>query len=213
MNKISLSSTFLYEFDIDMSIADNYLIRFLDCKNIKEHLVYHEDRLKIPSVALSSTDENGNIISFYDKEMFDHIQLCLDQVSSLYLNFNVGICDSWVTRTKFGQIGSWHSHSHSIFSGLVYLTDHDECYTEFQIQDPLFSKITPWLSVDTVKNNNYIIKYKPQRGKMLIWPSTLFHRISMSRDKKTRYTFSFKSWVTGEVYKKLTGRLNVDIKL
>jgi len=212
MNKISLASTFLYEFDIETNIVDNYLIRFLNCKNIKEFSVSDRNQTINPTSALSIIDENNDPISFYDKEMFDHVKLCLNQVGSLYLNSKFDICDTWVTCTKFGQVSSWHSHMNSVFSGVVYLTDHHESYTEFQIQDPLYYKLTPWLSPDVIKNNNYIIKYRPQRGKMLIWPSTLLHRISMSRDKKTRYSFSFNSWFTGKIHKGITGRLDVDVR-
>lgn len=213
MNKISLASTFLYEFDVDKSLVDNYLVRFLNQKNIVERSVNHKDRINNPSTALSAIDDNNNLISFYDEELFNYIQLCLDQVSSIYLNFQVGICDSWVTRTKFGQIGNWHNHYNSMFSGIVYLTDHDNSHTEFQIMDSLYNKITPWISPEIVKNNSYTIKYKPQRGKILIWPSDVSHRISISKDKKPRYTLAFNSWMTGSISNQMTGRLKVKIDL
>jgi len=213
MNKISLSSTFIYEFDIDTSIVDRYLEKFLDCKNVKEYHGYNNDKIKNTSVALSATDEQNNVINFYDKDMLDYVQLCLDEVSDLYVNFKVVICDTWVTRTKFGQIGNWHTHSNSMFSGVVYLTDHNDGHTEFEIRDPLQNKLTPWISQDIIKNINYITRYKPQRGKMLIWPSSLVHRISLSRDKNTRYTLSFNSWPSGQIYTEVSGRLNIGIKL
>lgn len=213
MNKIPVSSTFLYEFDIDKCLVDDYLFQFLNQKNISEYSVYHENRLKNPSTALSLTDREGNHVSFYDQKFFSYVQYCLDQVTSLYVNFDVKICDSWITKAKFSQEGNWHRHFNSMFSGVVYLTDHDNSHTEFQIQDSLYDKLTPWISPHIVKNNNYTIKYKPQRGKILIWPSTLLHRISVSRDKKTRYTFAFNSWISGEVSNNITGKLKVKIDL
>jgi len=208
MNSIPLPTQFIYEFSIDQDLVDKSLEYFLslDFKSVNST----KDSNSTEYLTLTGIDNKTGlpITSFYHKELFDELQKCIDQVSEKHLkNQKLVICDSWVTRSKFGQQGQGHWHSWSVFSGLLYMTEQEKSHTIFSLEDPFFEKYKHPFGVRCVNYIPYNFSIKPVKGKLIIWDSSLSHRIGPVPEKNTRYTFAFNTWMTGNVSIYPTGNL------
>lgn len=198
MKELPLPNTFVYEFDIDDTLVDESLNFFLDehdkfgstfVNGMKDSMV-HSD-------LVISHDDKGRLKANYYKPLFEELQKCIDEVCNLHFeNTQLAICDAWMTKSTFGKSLRSHYHSYSIFSGLVYLTEHKNSNTVFELNDIFFEKNQSIFS-HTIKKRTYKLSYKPKKGKVLIWRSDLLHHTEPNNDKQVRYTLSFNTWPTG----------------
>ncbi len=210
MNKIQLSNHIIYEFDIDLPIVDKALDNFLSMKNIQTQKSIKDGTTTTIGI-FGKNESDGSYQPISDPTLNAEIEKYLDIVSNIHFkDIKLKICDSWLTKTIFGSFSSTHYHPYSIFSGLVYLTDHKRSETVFILDDPIYSKYSNMLSY-SVKNTEYSHKVNPQKGKLLIWESGLKHKVNPHTDKKDRYTFAFNTWFTGEVSNHNTNRLRLDV--
>lgn len=132
---------------------------------------------------------------------------CVKSVGSLYFdNKKFSICDIWLTRTNFGQYSGFHYHPYSIFSGLFYIDNHNT-ETEFFYESNFFEKFKLF---GAIKNENKI-SIKPNKGKLLIFPSYLYHKISISKSKDTRHTLAFNTFFDDIVSSRLTENLKLQV--
>jgi len=209
MNKIPVPNIFLYEFDIDVQIVDESLQQFLsEQKNTKP--IYASNVPELCHIELLY-DKNGNYVPRFNKKLFDKLQGFVDDVSKIHFpeTTNLAICDAWLVKNPLGKKSGLHKHGYSIFSGLVYLTDHEKSETVFVAND-MFHQNHTTLFPDVVKNT-YAVPYKPKKGKVLIWQSDLFHYSNAHTDTKVRYTLAFNTWFTGLVSNNATGWLRSNV--
>lgn len=197
MKPIPLANTEIFEFqstdEIIKSTHDTI-------QNTKFHYVYNGSTDVNMRSANGYRDlGNGEITFFYHKPLFDWVNECLKLVTDKYFFYgNLQICDSWVVKTKLGQISPKHFHTCSVFSGLFYVTEHDSSETVFYGEDPVHKHFSPYYG-ETVKQNNVTYISKPKPGKLLVWPSYLEHQVNMHREKTIRYTVAFNTDLTGYV--------------
>jgi hypothetical protein len=212
MNAIPLPTQFIYEFSIDQDLVDRSLEYFLglDLKSVNSIRNINSPEF-LESKGLN--DKHGNsVTNVYYKELFDELQKCVDQVGAKHFNNQqFAICDSWLTRSKFGQQGVAHWHALSVFSGLLYLTDQEKSHTIFSLEDPFYEKYKHPFGHMILNNIPYNFSIKPVKGKLIIWDSSLLHRIGPIPEKNTRYTLAFNTWMTGNISSLPTGALTSDV--
>ena len=217
MIKQPLASTFVYEFNIDTNLVDRAL----------------EDILKKPTSVTSSNqltqhrtqilfhkNNDNNFTPIFHKELFTQLQNCIDQVCELHFSQGkLAICDSWLTRTYFGEKSEMHSHSFSIFSGVLYCTEHYRAPTLFELED-LFYKKYEKLFHNTIKPQTHQLLSHPKKGKLLIFDSQIRHGILHNVNKNKsgfwrpdapRYTIAFNTWFTGQIGPARTARLTSNV--
>jgi hypothetical protein len=212
MNAIPLPTQFIYEFSIDQDLVDRSLEYFLslDYKSVKS--VKDNNSAELLELTGITTKNGHTVTSFYHKELFNELEKCIDQVAKKHFkNQKLVICDSWLTRSKFGQSGSPHWHTWSVFSGLLYMTDQEKSNTIFSLDDPFFEKHKSLFGTDSVYKIPYDFSIKPVKGKLIIWDSSLMHRIGPIPEKNTRYTLAFNTWMTGNISTLSTGTLICDV--
>lgn len=122
---------------------------------------------------------------------------------SLYPNmphFGLRTTQIWSTRNGMIQKHHAHMHSNSIFSGIIYLTDHPTSgatrfsYPNIYLHHEVNSLIKPHtLALNT---NQYFDLY-PEQGRMIIFPSNIQHETTPNKDNKYRYVISFNSFFQG----------------
>ena len=212
MNTIPLPTQFIYEFSIDQDLVNKSLEYFLSL-NLKS--VNSIRNINSPEF-LESTGINGRydntVTSVYYKELFDELQKCVDQVGAKHFkDQKLVICDSWLTRSKFGHEAKAHWHALSVFSGLLYLTDQEKSHTIFSLEDPFYEKYKHPFGDVALNNIPYNFSIKPVKGKLIIWDSSLLHRIGPIPEKNTRYTLAFNTWMTGNISSLPTGTLISDV--
>lgn len=211
MNKIPLTNIFIYEFSIDENIVDNALAHFLSYQNFKALSSNRSGPNE--SLGIYPTDKNNNVIGIYEEKIFGEIQKYVDEVTRIHFtdNINLSICDSWLTKTTMGQRCEYHLHQFSILSGLVYLTDHKKSETYFTLDDPFYENHKTIFG-PIIKKQENVVKIQPKKGKLIIWDSTIPHKLSTHTDTTTRYTLAFNTFFTGSIHNQPSMRLSLDCK-
>lgn len=188
----NLISIPIYEFQCDDALTDDVYNEIDNCKfekNTKNYWAFGE--------------------MFYHEKLFEWFDQCLDQVSKKYFldSISLPIVSSWVNRNKKNEYHHFHWHTNSIVVGIFYLTTHDSGETVFYYEDPFHSlgDQRPFLAS---KNQNKQInenpttlvgKVKPEKGKLILFPSNLHHKTSPNMDSNPRYTISFDTFFSGLV--------------
>ena len=97
----------------------------------------------------------------------------------------------WSNINSYGDYNTLHNHRGSILSGVFYVDVPDENMgnINFQRSDDIAYYLPP-----LKEYNNFTAEkasYKPETGKVLIFPSWLKHSVDGSRSKKERISISF----------------------
>jgi len=204
MNKLPISNNYIYEFELNQDLVDVSLEKILS-KNIKYNST-------VPNAAKWGyfTDTGIDEIPIYEKDLFDEIQKCVDLVCDLHFtDSKLVICDSWLTKVNFGQGTNLHYHSFSIFSGLLYFGNCNTSKTTFEIEDTFYKRYEI-LFEPKLKKQKVKLDYAPQKGKLLIWDSTILHKISTHKERDIRYSLAFNTWLSGQISDFATARLKSD---
>ena len=192
----------LYEFHCDNQLTDEVL-KDIKTKEI-HYLKSQPHNTKVPNNygMVGYMDKNYQI-PYYHEKLFDWFQECVDKViADTIPNTNLIISDSWVTKLNFGQHASnVHVHSNSVCSGLFYLTTHKKSYTNFYPKNSIAECMT-FESNSFVQNNslhdeNSVYMSYPESGKLLIFPSSLAHNVSVHNEPNIRHTIAFNTYYQG----------------
>jgi len=200
MNKIPLTQDVIFEFSCEPNMCEEYLEKV---KNSNINFTSSVDIDSIPSTTIGYPIPQ-------DDRLFSWFQECIDEVSMYRFGIkNQTICDAWVTKTTFTEQSAEHLHSHSILSGLLYLSE-SKTETIFYPQDFFYithSRPKIFLS----KNNSVPVKFIPKVGTLLIFPSYLRHKIALHKEKTTRYTLAFNTFFDRNISETKTYRLSINV--
>lgn len=200
MKEIVIPTEVIYEFQVETPIVDFYL------EKIKNSPINYQE-IGEESTGLAHSLLIGYPIPYY-KELFDVLHENLNKVGTKVLNQNFKICDAWVTCSKFGCQSGVHDHGYSVLSGLLYLDDSNT-FTEFYYTSEFFRKHKLMFGNSiSVLEENKKIQVKPVKGKLLIWPSYIQHKVSVHKEHQNRYTLAFNAFVDGIISKATTGKLS-----
>jgi hypothetical protein len=207
MKEIELPSDFIYEFRCDEKLIDNYLEEIKKA-DIDWKVISHRENFDS-----SINDLASHGYSFpKNKNLEIWLSKCVNQVSSKYFkDVNLKICDMWLTKSKFGQKSKTHLHSCSFFSGLLYF-QNCKSSTEFVIPNTFYNKyrelFTGVISEDIKEKT---ISITPEKGKLIIWPSYIPHKISLHKQEFTRYTLAFNTFIDGSISNMSTMKLSLSV--
>lgn len=136
------------------------------------------------------------------KELFDWFEQCLDQIRTT-MNYDcekISITNSWVNVAlpKYNMHQNYHKHSMSFYSAIYYLTDGS--VTEFE--DPVQERSRAQLEV-LRENYHPWEKIIPEPGKLVVFPSYVYHRSDTHVGETSRYIISFNTLPSGKINHKL----------
>jgi uncharacterized protein (TIGR02466 family) len=130
------------------------------------------------------------------KSLKDQINNCFDLYNDRYMQYGCKVVmnNSWATKTLTSQESSWHNHSNSLVSGVVYFQNKSS-----NIEFENFNK--PHLSVPLTNHNiynsqNYYIT--PTAGMVIIFPSLVYHKVTKNIED-TRYSIAFNFIPQGKI--------------
>ena len=106
------------------------------------------------------------------------------------------ITESWVNFTHENQRHHMHSHPNSFVSGILFLTDGD-AQVNF-VRNTEFFNLAPNVKEFTILNSKKW-QYPTDKGKLILFPSSLVHEVEPQKTNKTRVTLSFNTWLKGEL--------------
>jgi uncharacterized protein (TIGR02466 family) len=146
---------------------------------------------------------------FYNKKLFDWFDQCTDQVCKIYFKDSISlpITSCWVNKSSKLENHHTHQHPNSVISGIFYLTTHDKAETVFFYKNPFFELGNTDL-LRTCKNIEMMLvdrsttitgKIKPEKGKLILFPSSLVHGTRPNFDLYPRYTVSFNTFFSGKI--------------
>lgn len=207
MKEFLFGNATFYEFQANEELVDDILTHVgnsdVEYKKIKPN------QNNVTSVGYAK-GKNG-YTSFYHKELYNFLNQSLDEVSTKnFNNFSLKIVDLWTVKAHFGEGSQKHNHSMSMFSGLLYLTDCDKSETEFTMNNRLWDNWNFFMHENFLNSNELSLKIQPKKGKLLIWPSDIKHRIIPHTMKQDRYTIAFNTFIEGKSLKS-SARINVSL--
>jgi uncharacterized protein (TIGR02466 family) len=209
----------LYEFRCDPELLESAIAYMLNSE-----INWYEipDNRHGGGISIGYMDKEQTV-PYYHEELFNWLQQCLDEVVADQVpGMKIEICDSWMTRSKFGQAEHTpHTHKNSMLSGVMYFTTHEKTKTVFYRKNFITTMIEKFYfhGVDTSASPKFFqfketYESASEAGKLIIFPSDIYHSISTHTDmKKTRHTLAFNSFSTGAVFSDgPTARLSFTVK-
>lgn len=207
MNIINFPVLNIYEFFCEESLAKSFNEKFLEHEVTWKSIGVPKSQLDYPSEYgyLNTGQDNY----FFYEPWFNWAQKCISEVSSHCLDgLPLEIVDYWFTKSTFGQKSQEHRHSFSLLSGLYYMTDQEKTTTSFHHEN----LIKKYYELFFPEPKKIRVQIQPEQGKLIIFPSFLLHNIDPNKDKNTRHTMAFNTFVNGKVSDIATGKLNLEIK-
>tara|TARA_B100001057_G_scaffold32377_1_gene29395 strand:- start:69 stop:659 length:591 start_codon:yes stop_codon:yes gene_type:complete len=181
-------------------------------KFLPQSIYYFNSGVDILSSTLQNLKEdewlNESNITQQTKDIFLHknikysklytwINKCLREVHQdlEYESDGLKITISWGNRISLGANFHQHSHSNSIISGVYYLND-TSTPTDFAIEDMWYNNI-----VDLSGNSRRMVceSFCGKSGDLIIFPSSITHRVDTHQSIESRYTISFNSFPYGKI--------------
>ena len=169
------------------------------------HKMMQTDLDVVTRYALTLRDNTkGTSLSNYGGWQSENVVLPLEHVSLLIeLDQTIKACcqqaglpplklyNSWFCVNNYGDYNTVHNHQGSILSGVLYLNVPDDKCGEIEFyRDDESNYYLPTLE----KYNNFTSQkatYKPEKGKLLIFPGWLKHAVQGSRSQGERVSMSF----------------------
>lgn len=192
MNIISPISIPFYEFTADDELTNDVL------EDVK--------KLKFDSPNPGNNISYGNDF-YYHPKLFDFFDKCLLELKTilkLEKNLELAIVSCWAIKNSKLQYHHYHSHPNSIVSAIFYLTTHESGNTVFAIPDPWYKDMNSFMSCSINNGAAYgetlpqlSGKNKPLKGKLVLFPSHINHKVLPLTSNEDRYTISFNTFVSG----------------
>ena len=107
------------------------------------------------------------------------------------------ITQCWGNKVNNGQSHHGHFHSNSLISAIFYLTD-SSATTYFKMSSMWNIQTCLNLSKQGYRSET-IGEVNATAGKLLLFPSKLFHGVNPSDDDHPRYTMAFNTWIKGVI--------------
>ena len=118
-------------------------------------------------------------------------------VCELGYHCDVQITTSWFTATLSGGSADEHAHCNSWFSGVVYFDEYDEDSSPIQfVNPPSGVYVTPATDNEYNATDEVIV---PERGTILLFPSSVRHRVLKNYSQYERYSLAFNVLPKGHV--------------
>jgi uncharacterized protein (TIGR02466 family) len=176
------------------------LYSFFSEKDLHLNVLNDIKRLKLINNVANSNglDRLNRLPQFNDLHVW--FQKCLDDVFfdlNLPKSFKkLNLTESWFNLSKRGQWHHTHKHPNSYISGIYYLNTMASGYTILKSKNLWYSEF-PFFQVFENMNNDFEYNsflVKPEAGKLILFPSSLYHSVNENLSDEDRYTIAFNSY-------------------
>lgn len=210
MNKLVGSSTYIYQFDCDPVLTEQ-VVNDISKQKFHYYSLYQQGH-QFKAAHL----DNEKRSSYFHDDLFNWFQSCINEVSSIHFPYlNLAICDSWITKSEPNEFASMHTHTHSVFTGVYYLTTHEGSNLNLFFPDPVSQKFSFLLGKRMVSESK--VSITPTKGKLIIFPSDTPHTVDKHTSLETRYSLVFNTFFNKALHVMPNGmtmdtfRLNLDV--
>ncbi len=181
---------------INIPLCANTL--FLFKLDIKEDLTSKFKKEKFESIeeAPAFISHDLNVIKKYktlNKEIDKALKLVLGKILQ-YKNTQYRMCNSWVTKTEPDGYGNEHAHSNSWLSGVYYPEDNNQSGIRFSYDNTIFNTVPKKFNI----YNSHTWTLDAEKNLLIIFFSSLRHRILPNLSKQNRYSLAFNVMPKGD---------------
>ena len=146
---------------------------------------------------------NSPELSNLKRDLTDLVNAYLYEVWKPKYDVEAYITISWVNYTEQGQFHHRHAHSNSAISGVYYI-DTDESDRILYVTpnpDQIRMRVEPSEWNDRNSEEWWL---PTPKNRLMLFPSTLEHRVSETKNPKTRVSLSFNTFLRGRLANDLT---------
>ena len=183
-----------YQHQVDSS----YAIELLEKERYKEHEAFS---------SMGNLHEN----TAYDP-IFDLIGKSLEdyRIRFKYDCDNIEVSSSWGNHSlpQSGQNHQFHRHSMSMISGVMYFTNG----ADIGFEDPMTPRVMNQLEVLRFDYQPFEFIH-PAPGKLILFPSWLYHWTKPHMDDFDRWNISFNAFPTGKINYNMATDSTINITL
>ena len=132
------------------------------------------------------------------KELTKQLNIYLNDVYKPKNDVEAYITISWINYTQTGQFHHAHSHVNSIFSGVYYADTNDDDTITF-ISPPNHPLR---LRLETSEWNTWNSEewwFPTPKNTLLLFPSTLAHKVNPTTNPNTRVSLAFNTFLRGKL--------------
>jgi uncharacterized protein (TIGR02466 family) len=191
MNKIPVFTVPLYEFTCEDALTNDVL-------DIAKEEIY-----------IQNASNKTSTTRLKYKPLIQWFDQCLAEVKQdLYddLTFDLKVSDCWINKSSYTEKHHGHSHANSMYSGVFYLTTHNKkATTRLFLPNPFYNmdhtNLFAIKELATSSKTSISAEIAPVAGKLLIFPSHVFHETTTNVTRDNRYTVSFNSFISGIIGK------------
>jgi uncharacterized protein (TIGR02466 family) len=159
------------------------LIKTFEKMSFEKQEFWGEKTHSVSDASFSSNFiEQFNLLEF-QKEINLHVSQYVKLLGSSRSNFKIK--SSWFTNTIPGEYTRTHNHSYSDISGVYYLK------TNQRDGDLTFLSPNPCLSLTLFAKLGDTVSYKPENGKIVLFPGWLYHSVTENDTDENRISVSF----------------------
>ena len=181
---------------INIPLCANTL--FLFKLDIKEDLTSKFKKEKFGSIeeAPAFISHDINVIKKYktlNKEIDKALKLVLGKILQ-YKNTQYRMCNSWVTKTEPDGYGNEHAHSNPWLSGVYYPEDNNQSGIRFSYDNTIFNTVPKQFNI----YNSHTWTLDAEKNLLIIFFSSLRHRILPNLSKQNRYSLAFNVMPKGD---------------
>lgn len=133
----------------------------------------------------NATNNISNKIPLLEKEVKNHCTMYLNEVlSNDQQDYDLSIIESWINISNKNNFQHYHNHTSDI--SVVFYHQTNEKDGDIIFTNP---SLASRLNKLTMKINT--IRYTPQKGKIIIFPSFLEHAVNMNETDHPRISIAF----------------------
>jgi len=149
-----------------------------------------------------------------NKPVFKNIKKYIEECCKDYLEKIISPADlvklevtqSWLNYSDKNQYHQEHSHSNSLVSGVLYVNVHEENDSVDFLDSP-YSAISPNIKNFNVWNSK-LWTVPVKRGMIIMFPSSINHRVKVNEQDYTRISLAFNTFLRGSLGQGL-GKLKI----
>lgn len=206
-----LFSTPLYSSNLKLTTEEKSTIKNLDFRSCAKDAKEYNENHGLKELKPTDAGYISNNLKVLDILELSNLKDQVQQHINYYAHKIVGIdtavrfllTESWVMKHQKGDWAPLHSHSHSIFSGVLYIEcDIDSGAINFVKNNLIPTILPPVFDFEIEESNLFNQKVKkilPTEGELIIFPSHLDHNVDVSNSNNDRYCIAFNTFAKGQI--------------
>jgi uncharacterized protein (TIGR02466 family) len=159
----------------------------------KQEEMYNKNHQNSDNDYVLNLEELKNIKNFIQQ----NIDTYKTQVLKARSDIEIYITQSWVNYSVPGNFHHRHDHPNSYLSGIFYVNTANTHTTFEQVNRTFSLELAPYSEHNIFNSGSW--KLKQKNNNVVIFPSTLLHKVEQNKSNEKRITIAFNTYVRGKI--------------